>query len=88
MISVAGAIDVEAVVAARLASASPGSAAPAGVAGPPRRLPTPAATRREIRTRARDQAHLFVGHLTVARAHPDYPALELAERGARLRRPG
>ncbi|MBP7587587.1 MAG: insulinase family protein [Thermoanaerobaculia bacterium] len=34
--------------------------------------------RREIVTRAQDQAHLFLGSRTVARAHPDYPALELA----------
>jgi zinc protease len=34
--------------------------------------------RREIATHAQDQAHLFLGARTVARAHPDYPALELA----------
>jgi len=40
--------------------------------------PTPAARRREVTTRARDQAHLFVGQLTVPRHDPDHPALELA----------
>jgi zinc protease len=35
-------------------------------------------TRREIRTRARDQAHLFLGHLTIPRSHADYAALEVA----------
>jgi zinc protease len=42
--------------------------------------PAPAGTgaaRRAVRTRASDQAHLFLGHLTVPRAHPDFPALEL-----------
>lgn len=46
-------------------------------AEPPPPLP-PSARRREIATRASDQAHLFVGHLTVGRAHPDYDLLELA----------
>ena len=40
--------------------------------------PDPATPRRrELRTRASDQAHLFLGHLTVDRAHPDLPALEV-----------
>lgn len=34
--------------------------------------------RREIATHAQDQAHLFLGSRTVARADPDYAALELA----------
>lgn len=42
---------------------------------PPAVAPPP---RCEITTHAQDQAHLFVGSRTVARAHPDYPALELA----------
>lgn len=33
--------------------------------------------RRRVRTRAADQAHLFLGHRTVARRHPDHPALEM-----------
>ncbi|MFN7943159.1 MAG: pitrilysin family protein [Thermoanaerobaculia bacterium] len=40
-------------------------------------LPLDPAPRREIVTRARDQAHLFLGQLTVDRAHPDFPALEV-----------
>ncbi len=32
---------------------------------------------REVGTSAEDQAHLYMGHLTVPRAHPDYEALEL-----------
>ena len=79
-LSVAGEIDdsaiaarIEALFGARLA-AEPGD----------RELPVPAApcaspvARREIVTRAEDQAHLFLGSRTVARAHPDYAALELA----------
>ena len=34
--------------------------------------------RRELVVGGRDQAHLFIGHLTVPRAHPDRIALELA----------
>ncbi|HZI63771.1 MAG TPA: insulinase family protein [Thermoanaerobaculia bacterium] len=55
----------------------------AGLAGPAADAPAPPAPagsgeiRRIVRTRASDQAHLFLGHLTVPRAHPDYPALEL-----------
>ncbi|HYN19428.1 MAG TPA: pitrilysin family protein [Thermoanaerobaculia bacterium] len=30
-----------------------------------------------VRTEAEDQAHLFIGHLTVPRRHPDFTALEL-----------
>jgi zinc protease len=33
--------------------------------------------RRELETGAEDQAHLYVGHRTVPRDHPDYAALEL-----------
>src|SRR6185295_20367565 len=42
--------------------------------------PAPAGTgerHREVLTSADDQAHLYVGHLTVPRNHPDYEALEL-----------
>ena len=34
--------------------------------------------RRQIETTAREQAHLFLGHLTVPRVHPDLAALEVA----------
>jgi zinc protease len=33
--------------------------------------------RTEVETSAQDQAHLFMGHLTVRRADPDFPAFEL-----------
>jgi zinc protease len=33
--------------------------------------------RRVVQTDAEDQAHLYVGHITVPRRHPDYNALEL-----------
>src|SRR6185295_11072687 len=42
--------------------------------------PAPAGTgerHREVLTSAEDQAHLYMGHLTVPRGHPDYEALEL-----------
>ena len=35
-----------------------------------------AATRRCVETQARDQAHLFLGHVTVPLEHPDYRALQ------------
>jgi len=74
---VAGEIDESAVADAaerrfpRLAPAADDGFSPA----PP---PPRAAGRREVRTRARDQAHLLVGQRTVDRRHPDYEALELA----------
>lgn len=43
---------------------------------PPPPLGLPEA-RREIRTHARDQVHLFLGQITIARRHPDYAALEV-----------
>ncbi len=42
---------------------------------PPSPQPVP---RREIVTRAQDQAHLFLGSRTLSRSHSDYPALEVA----------
>lgn len=41
---------------------------------PPQGLPE---ARREIRTHARDQVHLYLGQITVPRRHPDYAALEV-----------
>jgi zinc protease len=52
--------------------------APADDAFTPPAPPPRAAGRREVRTRARDQAHLLVGQRTVGRRHPDYETLELA----------
>jgi len=76
-IHIAGAIDPAAVErqASDLAKAL-GPPRAAAVAPP---APPPAGERRrEIPTRARDQAHLFVGQLTVGRRHPDFAALEIA----------
>jgi zinc protease len=75
-VAVAGAID-EREVEKRLERLFAGLALPrpAGSPAPP---PAPSARRLEVETRARDQAHLFVGQLSVARAHPDCAALEIA----------
>jgi predicted Zn-dependent peptidase len=76
IVSVAGAIDEEA-VRARLERSF------AGLAGEARPVPEPpapagsAARRREVVTRGADQAHLYLGHPTIARRHPDHAALEL-----------
>jgi zinc protease len=76
LISVAGTIDEEAVhqhiagIFSGLsleAAALPVPAAPVGFA----------ARRHEVETDAEDQAHLYVGQITVPRDHPDYAALEL-----------
>lgn len=76
-VAIAGEID-ERVVAARAEELF----APLGGDGsplpkPPEPAPEPA-PRREVTTRATDQAHLLLGHRTLSRVHPDYPALELA----------
>jgi len=75
-VAVAGAID-EGEVESRLERLFAGlpPPPPASSPAPP---PVPAARRLEVTTRARDQAHLFVGQLSVARAHPDCAALEIA----------
>jgi len=73
----AGTID-ETEVAAALGDAFASLAAPGSNAFVPPPLPPQTARRDEIRTRARDQAHLFVGQLTVDRFDPDFEALELA----------
>jgi len=77
VVVIAGAIDEGEVGAA--AEALFGGLAPLGTVPEPRVAPPPpAARRREVTTRARDQAHLFVGQLTVRRGDPDHAALELA----------
>jgi zinc protease len=77
LVVVAGDIDAVAVadLAERLFADLP---TPADDGFAPPAPPPRAAGRRELRTRARDQAHLLVGQRTVARAHPDFEALELA----------
>jgi zinc protease len=77
VVAVAGAIDEEAAAAA-VARRFDFLPPPARALPAPPPPPSPAACRRETRTRARDQAHLFVGALSVARADPDFAALELA----------
>jgi zinc protease len=73
--AVAGVIDEEPVQrrlesllkdASHRGEALPEPTAPAGVG-----------ERVTVKTDAEDQAHLFIGHLTVPRNHPDYTALEL-----------
>jgi len=74
--TVAGVIDEEA-VAARLGELF------GGLARTPEPYPEPlppsgqAEARRQVATEAEDQAHLYIGHLTVPRRHPDYTALEV-----------
>lgn len=81
-LSVAGEID-ESQVEARVGELF-GAVAVGGQAGGSEMRPVPASPsatpveRREIGTHAQDQAHLFLGSRTVARAHSDYPALEVA----------
>jgi zinc protease len=74
--AVAGQIDEEAV--ARRLEALFSDLPPAGDPFPapvaPRGLPE---RRHEVTVDSADQAHLYIGHLTVPRRHPDYTALEL-----------
>ena len=78
IVTVAGAID-ETDVGSEIERLFGGAASSASDRRPepiaPAKLPE---ARREVRTRAHDQAHLFLGHRTVARGHDDYPALEIA----------
>jgi zinc protease len=76
LVTVAGVIDEEA-VAARLEDLFGGLARtpePYPEPPPPSGLPE---ARRQVETEAEDQAHLYIGHLTVPRRHPDYTALEV-----------
>lgn len=75
---VAGVVDEDAVRAklASLFSGLPAEAAP--LPEPPAPVGTAEPRRvRRVETEAEDQAHLYIGHLTVPRRHPDYAALEL-----------
>lgn len=80
LVSIAGDLSGEEVRAHAFSSFGAASEVEAHV--PPFAVPADPASspepRRELRTHARDQAHLYLSHLTVSRAHPDYPALELA----------
>ena len=93
IVTAAGDLD-EAAVAARIAELFPGGASPEGAGPaaqvddePPARPAGLPERRLEVRLEASgedeegeegDQAHLYLGHLTVPRRHPDYEALELA----------
>ncbi len=76
IVAVTGEIDEDA-VAARAAELFAGAV---GSGGPEPEPPPPAAeaSRREVALQGTDQAHLYLGHLTVPRKHPDAAALELA----------
>jgi zinc protease len=76
VVAVAGEVDPEA-VGRRAAEVF---SAPAGVADPEPEPPAPqgGCPRSEVALKGSDQAHLYIGHLTVPRRHPDTAALELA----------
>src|SRR5690606_22605579 len=77
VLAIAGDLDEEAVRARAeelFAAALRGPAAPAAAPPPPGGL---GEERREIASGAVDQAHLYLGHLTVPRLHRDHAALEL-----------
>jgi zinc protease len=73
--SVAGVVDEDAVRRrlAELFSDLPAAGGP--MAEPP--LPVGISEPCRVETEAEDQAHLYIGHLTVPRRHPDFTALEV-----------
>lgn len=74
--AVAGVIDEEAV--ARRLEALLGDLPARHPAFPPPASPVGLPVRRhQVAVESEDQAHLYLGHLTVPRRHPDYTALEL-----------
>jgi zinc protease len=76
LVTVAGVID-EAAVAARLEELFGGLER---TATPPPEPASPVGSpeaRHQVTTEAEDQAHLYIGHLTVPRRHPDHTALEV-----------
>lgn len=76
VVTLAGRIDPEAAArrAEEVFSAASGAAAPLPEPAPAAGLREP---RTEVRTGADDQVHVYLGHLTVPRADPSFPALEL-----------
>ena len=82
LVSIAGEIEIDSVGPAaercfHLAAANTAAETAAHPGAPADPLAAPEA-RRTVRTRARDQAHLFLSHHTVRRGDPDFVALELA----------
>ncbi len=73
--SVAGVMDEDAVRERLLSLLGTPETAADPYPGPP--VPVGTGPRAFVATDAEDQAHLYVGHLTVPRRHPDYAALEL-----------
>ncbi len=73
--SVAGTVDEDA-VRRRFLELLDGRASGA-VSYPEPPQPAGLEERRIVKTDAEDQAHLYVGHITVPRRHPDYAALEV-----------
>jgi len=74
-VAVAGVIDEEPVC--RRLEALLGDRPRRGAPLPEPPPPTGLGARAAVETDAEDQAHLYVGHLTVPRHHPDYTALEM-----------
>jgi zinc protease len=76
IVTVTGEIDEEAVRARAETLLAP-IARVAAAAAPAPAPPAGGVTRRQIHSGAVDQVHLYLGHLTVPRLHPDHAALEL-----------
>jgi zinc protease len=76
IVAVTGEIDEEAVRDRLRELLAPLEGGSAGLAEPPPPVGL-AEARREVRSGAIDQAHLYLGALTVPRLHPDHAALEL-----------
>jgi zinc protease len=73
--TVTGVVDEDAVRERLLELLGAPSAAAEPFPEPP--APIGLSQRRVVATEAEDQAHLYIGHLTVPRRHPDYAALEV-----------
>lgn len=75
--SVAGTVDVDAVQRRLLELLDGRSSAADAVPYPEPPPPAGLEVRRVVKTDAEDQAHLYAGHISVPRRHPDYAALEV-----------